>query len=348
MKRKRIVAGGEKMVENGTATSPSPLAYEKIRQQRIKENMERMRKLGIPKLSQNLSLSSSSSAKERRGRTSNPSQPTTTKTRIKSNPLPPPEAIRRRSSRLENSQPVSYAEKKREKSEMIGSSSSSTVLAVGHGRKVEEEVYTEEHIKFLGSCRETWTLKSDGYGGDGHRVYDSTKGSTCHQCRQKTLGHHTRCNRCQLVSGQICGDCLYMRYGENVLEVKENPSWICPVCRGICNCSVCRFKKGWPPTGCLYKKVRNQGYESVAHYLVLTRQTIAGDQASVQPGSLKRSSSLCLDADVASKSRCESIAGPSKKSKMVNDSVQALSPKPDKKRKKAKKSAAEKNVVTSE
>lgn len=45
------------------------------------------------------------------------------------------------------------------------------------------------------------------------------------------------------------------RYGEHVLESNENPNWICPVCRGICNCSLCRTAKGWPPTGPLYKKV---------------------------------------------------------------------------------------------
>lgn len=45
------------------------------------------------------------------------------------------------------------------------------------------------------------------------------------------------------------------RYGEHVLEAQQNPDWICPVCRGICNCSLCRQGKGWLPTGPLYKKV---------------------------------------------------------------------------------------------
>lgn len=39
------------------------------------------------------------------------------------------------------------------------------------------------------------------------------------------------------------------------MEANENPNWICPACRGICNCSLCRTAKGWPPTGPLYKKV---------------------------------------------------------------------------------------------
>lgn len=30
--------------------------------------------------------------------------------------------------------------------------------------------------------------------------------------RQKTLGHRTHCSECNMVQGQFCGDCLYMRY----------------------------------------------------------------------------------------------------------------------------------------
>ncbi|KFK24410.1 hypothetical protein AALP_AAs65492U000200 [Arabis alpina] len=72
---------------------------------------------------------------------------------------------------------------------------------------------------------------------------------------QKTLGHRTRCSECDLVQGQFCGDCLFMRYGEHVLEALENPNWVCPVCRGICNCSLCRNGKGWVPTGPIYRRV---------------------------------------------------------------------------------------------
>lgn len=57
------------------------------------------------------------------------------------------------------------------------------------------------------------------------------------------------------------------RYGENVLEAKANPDWICPVCRGICNCSLCRQAKGWPPTGMLYKKVNYLYPETLVGWL---------------------------------------------------------------------------------
>ncbi|XP_021905125.1 uncharacterized protein LOC110820058 [Carica papaya] len=73
-----------------------------------------------------------------------------------------------------------------------------------------------------------------------------------------------------MVQGQFCGDCLYMRYGEHVLEAMENPNWVCPVCRGICNCSLCRTAKGWLPTGQIYRKVSSLGFRSVAHYLIQT------------------------------------------------------------------------------
>ncbi|CAN0864346.1 Cell division cycle-associated 7-like protein [Linum grandiflorum] len=74
-----------------------------------------------------------------------------------------------------------------------------------------------------------------------------------------------------MVQGQFCGDCLYMRYGEHVLEALENPNWTCPVCRGICNCSLCRQSKGLAPTGILYRKISQLGYKSVAHYLIQTK-----------------------------------------------------------------------------
>ena len=152
-------------------------------------------------------------------------------------------------------------------------------------------------------CRELFV---DGFGSDGKRIYCKIEGKTCHQCRQKTLGHHTSCFHCESkavsphclpdacgmymhamskpqqaslttvdslghvlswmaesaaghVQGQFCGDCIFMRYGENVLEVAKNPDWQCPKCRDICNCSFCRIRKGWAPTGALYPRARQEG-----------------------------------------------------------------------------------------
>nr|DAD40559.1 TPA_asm: hypothetical protein HUJ06_014882 [Nelumbo nucifera] len=232
--------------------------YEQFRDQRIKENMQRMQKLGIIDLS--LKLKAELPPKR------TPRNLSERKTPQRS-PLPSSEPPRR-SSRLQNVTPVSYTELRVPRKEKLEKDEEPRI---GEGSK--PEIYTEEHDKLLGTCETSWTLFVDGYGKDGKRVYDPVKGKTCHQCRQKTLGLRTHCSKCNLVQGQFCGDCLYMRYGENVIEANQNPNWICPVCRGICNCSLCRLAKGWIPTGSLYRKVSRLGFKSVAHYLIQTRRS---------------------------------------------------------------------------
>ncbi|KAL1556984.1 hypothetical protein AAHA92_12529 [Salvia divinorum] len=247
--------------------------YELCREERIRENRERMQKLGIFSLSQKL----------------NAPKPAPLRSYRKAPRLhtPSPAGPTRRSSRLQSSTPLSYCEihvDKKHKS----LNENNTLREEGS----RPEVYTEEHDKLLGSTEISWTLFVDGYGKDGKRIYDPINGKTCHQCRQKTLGQRTHCSNCSMVQGQFCGDCLYMRYGENVIEAKANSEWICPVCRGICNCSLCRQAKGWPPTGMLYKKIANLGYKSVAHYLVQTRRADTDkecDLGSKVPVSAKRS-----------------------------------------------------------
>ncbi|XP_054825512.1 uncharacterized protein LOC129323021 [Prosopis cineraria] len=241
-----------------TTESQKMSLYEQSREQRIRENRERLEKLGIADLSHKLKFQTS----QRRSRLDpshckTPQRPSAPKS---SGPL-------RRSSRLQNVAPVSYSEVHPKKDESLE-----------NGKYVTEagsmpEIYNEEHEKLLGNTEKPWTLFMDGYGKDGKRIYDSINGKTCHQCRQKTLGYRTQCSQCSMVQGQFCGDCLYMRYGEHVLEALQNPNWICPVCRGICNCSLCRQAKGWAPTGYLYRKVSALGYKSVAHYLIQTRRS---------------------------------------------------------------------------
>ncbi|KAI4327510.1 hypothetical protein L6164_019960 [Bauhinia variegata] len=255
-----------------TTETPKACLYEKSREQRIRENREKLEKLGIV----DLSLKLKSQIPRRRTRIDSES--------CKTPPLPTvqPSGPLRRSSRLQNVTPVSYCEVPLKKDGSL----ENTKIEIEAGAK--PEVYTEEHSKLLGNTEKSWTLFVDGYGKDGKRVYDPVKGKTCHQCRQKTLGYRTQCSKCNMVQGQFCGDCLYMRYGEHVLEALENPTWICPVCRGICNCSLCRQGKGWAPTGPLYKKISALGYKSVAHYLIQTRRD-AKDADAPNPVSAKRS-----------------------------------------------------------
>ncbi|XP_073293403.1 uncharacterized protein [Primulina huaijiensis] len=234
--------------------------YEESRAQRIKENTERMKSLGIFELSKNL----------------------------KPYKTPPLRAIKaprplstdppRRSSRLKDMPRVMYKDERHPKKEKLVVESVEICIPEGEN----PEVYTEEDEKLLGDSVAKWTLYVDGYDEDGQRIYDHVEGKSCHQCRQKTLGHHTECSKCKMVTGQFCGDCLYTRYGEHVLEVNANSNWICPVCRGICNCSRCRRDKGWAPTNSIYRKVTSLGYKSVAHYLIHNRR----GSASVEVPSL--------------------------------------------------------------
>ncbi|CAI9110075.1 OLC1v1010039C1 [Oldenlandia corymbosa var. corymbosa] len=250
--------GLEAAGENGSGDIPKKSDYEQSREERIKQNLERMKNLGILDLSLKLKSMNKPTPK---------STPSFRRTFEHATPLPP-SGPRRRSSRLQNATPVSYTEVPLKNKD--NSSEDEHDFQREEGSKPES--YTEEHEKLLGSTEMSWTLFVDGYASNGKRIYDPVKGKTCHQCRQKTLGHRTHCSQCNKVQGQFCGDCLYMRYGEHVLEANQNPNWICPVCRGICNCSLCRQAKGWAPTGTLYKKISSLGFKSVAHYIIQTRQ----------------------------------------------------------------------------
>ncbi|XP_059293759.1 uncharacterized protein LOC132046932 [Lycium ferocissimum] len=266
--RKRAAPMNIDNVDDGNTQKNSE--YEQLREKRIKENLERMEKLGIFDIS--LKLKSTR-------------KPTVRKTPQRISPLQPSSGPSRRSSRLQNGTPVSYSE--------VHLSKIDKSLEGGHHLLREEgskpEIYTEEHEKLLGNTDLSWTFFVDGYGNDGKRIYDPINGKTCHQCRQKTLGQRTHCSKCQMVQGQFCGDCLYMRYGEHVLEAKRNPDWICPPCRGICNCSLCRQAKGWAPTGALYRKIARLGYKSVAHYLIQTHRASVSSENNSAPVSAKRS-----------------------------------------------------------
>ncbi|MED6109078.1 hypothetical protein PIB30_030292 [Stylosanthes scabra] len=233
-----------------------PSEYEQIRDQRMRENKERMQKLGLLNLSQNLKT-----LHKNKNPQSKPQK------KITQSPT-------RRSSRIMTLAPVSYVEPKvrgKKDSSIKDEDDEGDEIFIPEGENPES--YTEEQVKLLGDSDTVWELGVDGFDEDGYRMYDSVKGETCHQCRQKTLCQHTSCNKCELPQGQLCGDCLYTRYGENLLEVDANPKWTCPSCRGICNCSRCRKANGWMPTGNIYRKVSKLGFKSVAHYLIQTRCT---------------------------------------------------------------------------
>ncbi|KAJ8290700.1 hypothetical protein GJAV_G00016470 [Gymnothorax javanicus] len=101
------------------------------------------------------------------------------------------------------------------------------------------------------------------------KIYDKEHGSTCHQCRQKTIDTKTVCRnpKCWGVRGQFCGPCLRNRYGEDVRTALLDSMWVCPPCRGICNCSFCRKADGRCATGILIYMAKFYGHGNVKEYL---------------------------------------------------------------------------------
>lgn len=66
---------------------------------------------------------------------------------------------------------------------------------------------------------------SDLLGEDPFLKKNIFQGTTCHQCRQKTIDTKTNCRNpdCVGVRGQFCGPCLRNRYGEEVRDALLNP-----------------------------------------------------------------------------------------------------------------------------
>ncbi|XP_041639156.1 cell division cycle-associated protein 7-like [Cheilinus undulatus] len=111
------------------------------------------------------------------------------------------------------------------------------------------------------------------------KVYNTVTGSTCHQCRQKTIDTKTCCRSedCRGIQGQFCGPCLRNRYGEDVKKALLDPEWRCPPCRGICNCSFCRQRDGRCPTGILFPLAQFHGFSDVHSYLTSLRNKLKGE-----------------------------------------------------------------------
>ncbi|KAL3978756.1 hypothetical protein ACER0C_019818 [Sarotherodon galilaeus] len=116
------------------------------------------------------------------------------------------------------------------------------------------------------------------------KVYNSVTGSTCHQCRQKTVDTKTCCRSedCRGIQGQFCGLCLRNRYGEDVKKALLDPDWKCPPCRGICNCSFCRQREGRCPTGILFPLAQYHGFSDVHSYLTSLRNKLKTEVDDVE------------------------------------------------------------------
>ena len=234
-------------------------AYEKERLANIARNRERMAALGVLDAARDIAHAAHAERlAEREKRAALTTAATASGRQIAAaRSAARPRVATRRSGRLSGSAPTLRLDNLRDGLD-------------APGETYAAETYTAAHRAALGSAATPWTLFVDGYDESGVRIYDKgPNGRTCHQCRQKTVCKHTSCGACGAARGQFCGDCLFMRYGENVDEAARDAAWRCPSCRDLCNCSFCRQKKGWPPTGSMYRRAIKEGFQSVAHYLVL-------------------------------------------------------------------------------
>merc|ERR1719382_2439250 len=131
----------------------------------------------------------------------------------------------------------------------------------------------------MSSCRMITPSMLKKVKEHGKKIYNTSIGTTCHQCRQKTIDTKTVCRsgECQGVRGQFCGICLRNRYGEDAKEALMDPNWKCPPCRNFCNCSICRNRSGKGATGILINLAQAKGFSNVADYLQDLRKKTGQD-----------------------------------------------------------------------
>jgi len=137
------------------------------------------------------------------------------------------------------------------KKRVVASEPSRKSLRLKRAQDPTIEIYTE---------LEDTPVNKEVVARRGARLYDPVNGVTCHQCRQKTLDPKSICAN-EMTVGSIyrhkyCGSCLRNRYNENIEEVNQNKNWLCPFCRGDCNCSICKKKQKCKPHTKTTRKAR--------------------------------------------------------------------------------------------
>ncbi|KAL6877571.1 hypothetical protein ACP4OV_012786 [Aristida adscensionis] len=137
----------------------------------------------------------------------------------------------------------------------------------------------------------------------GGRIYDPENGKTCHQCRQKTMDFAVACKQLKkrgLCPIKYCSKCLLNRYGEKAEEQANKENWVCPKCRGFCNCSFCRKKNGKEPTGIMAHIAKASGCNSVHHLLQQGSEVVAAAQAlELMNGREKQGTKRARKTDIA-------------------------------------------------
>ncbi|KAL6077673.1 Cell division cycle-associated 7-like protein [Balamuthia mandrillaris] len=241
-------------------------AYEEQRASRIEENRRFLEQLGLTE------SIVPPSAKKKTGGSKTGTDPKSDDAEW--TPPPPPPRPLRRSTRSTGSHNINFAELEKGWAE--------------HLWKVGRRSYAPTKNQSNNSRSRSLGLRRANPGRRvvHGRVYDSELGSTCHQCRQKTIDPKVQCtNVIKTPTGKrLCNimfdaRCLTLRYGQTLEEALAAPEWICPKCRGICNCSFCRRKEGKRPTGILIHHAQKTGYESVHELLAEHEGNGDGEQA---------------------------------------------------------------------
>lgn len=89
--------------------------------------------------------------------------------------------------------------------------------------KVTKTVYDPESIPSVDEI--TQEMLDNIAKKSSLKTYCKINGTSCHQCRQKTLDTKTVCRsgECIGIRGQFCGPCLQGRYGESAIEALKDP-----------------------------------------------------------------------------------------------------------------------------
>ena len=181
-----------------------------------------------------------------------------------------------------------------------------------------------------------------GIRHQGGRIYDSENGTSCHQCRQKTLEVKAPCksSHCNL---HWCTRCLSNRYNEEVDYVRHLPKWDCPKCRKICNCSNCRKKQGLQATGILANIARSAGFGSVSQLLEKNPNVSVMAVAS-SPGGQKKEKKKGENKNNNKKKKNGAARGLTAKAK-PSSSISSISSKKKESKENAKTAATKKAVA---
>lgn len=104
----------------------------------------------------------------------------------------------------------------------------------------KDKIWDKENVSYV--CSRSYCLSCDMSRHEFLFVclFLFSQGSSCHQCRQKTLDTKTVCRSgfCVGVKGQFCGPCLKNRYGEDVQAVLLDPVSVNGVCTQVLDISL--------------------------------------------------------------------------------------------------------------